>query len=1358
MKSQPHQRFNKRDRGEFAENELNKYSLITQQTLRGLDTNTGDKEKSISVVVNKVEISYGTPSIKQFILDASLGRDLFITFDFQDNAIELEVSSPSGETFNRRSKKFWCNDDFRTCRFLKAEAEAGVWIFELATNDQRQTVSYVVEAKSADPSTVPIMAATEWKSPDNPRETQKVYTSVRQGSSPVLHVSVSAKISRPNATDLTIQLKDDGLGADSFANDGIYSADFVALTGGGRYSLQVGIKSVLIIVDAHNVATSKTTVEGDESTATDTEAIIGMGGSEGNKSGLRPTGQFQRSALGQSIQVTPNTPAAIEPSTSTPVVVPADIPDVWVTDRIDLHDLARRQKEQFRDAYVEASQETDESPYIVQGSLIFTIAEPSRNAGRYLRLLLTQQFRQLVIDRCHAEEEGERLQAIRLAERIFREYRSKQKETYRENEPSRAKCLPPGTFVSVRILNPKKESKPYDEINPLPPLKNQTTFDYVSSKAKPIPVVEESYLPTRIPRGPKRPSNDQPNLTTPSVPVPAVSAALAPSIVFPSDDWSSCFDLKRVGFRFIIFCGILEETWWAVKRKLWWVDDEVARDNPDDQDDPDGHDYYDGSDDTDGHTYREDHDDVDDRDDPNGYDDHDDHDNPDDQDVPDDHDDHGDHDYPDDQDVPDDNDDPDDPDGHTDRNDHDDSRDDSLDKEPGCAKILLIQLMSFECSLCVLLKGSNTPYSPYSHPTHQHIPTPQYTNTTILEYIHITRISIAHNRQSTNTERSEGQRAISEYWRQKFVENKEPESKRIHHCQIATTWKAPIYCIFPIRNTGCPTSIVLVYCTPTSSHLYTLSLSHVLTHLVRKIYKDHFLGTFFILSTSEYFIEGPGGKNYPPNRIKDLIVTEYDQELFTVTLEWTAVGEQANVGTASEYELRYGLNGADIRKDFQNLTLVSNEMIINGADLKDPRPSGHREVVKIKLPSAFNYYSFGIVAIDKKLRYSRSEISNIVGVSFKIHTTQTTTATSTFAQTTTESAQESHPKIVLVLDVSGSMNEDRKRIKLVQGCYSFVRFGLSECSEVGIVLFNETAIISHPLTLVPRDPTARQDIVNGLPKKAGGGTSIGAGIIKALDLLGGDAKGSHIIVAADGKETNTPYIADVTERVLISKVTVHSIAITGKADNEMNGLSKKTNGRTYLVEPTDEMSFFPVFKSIGNSIEDYCESTNHCVSNRRDLFIIIEYEYKEFEVKVSSPSGATFTKKTSEEFWCNDDYKTCQFLKTDAQSGMWTVELTTEVVHANDEYQNSAILVVGVISPPKKMVLVLDTSMHINDLRRICYSFLHSRAAECFEVGIVAFNETANIALGLTRVTDVSWEDLLHVLPTNISGGTSVGA
>ncbi|ELU17798.1 hypothetical protein CAPTEDRAFT_191421 [Capitella teleta] len=189
------------------------------------------------------------------------------------------------------------------------------------------------------------------------------------------------------------------------------------------------------------------------------------------------------------------------------------------------------------------------------------------------------------------------------------------------------------------------------------------------------------------------------------------------------------------------------------------------RAKPLDQDDPDGHDYCDGSDDTDGHTYREDPDDVDDHDDhdnpddqdvPDDHDDHDDHDNPDDQD---DHDDHDDHDNPDDQDVPDDlddlddhddpddHDDHDDPDDHTDRNDHDESRDDSLDKEP--------DLRAARARDCFHLPRGN-----------QRILRGQKANV-----------------QLANT------------GGQKFAENKEPESKRIHHCQIATIWKAPILCI-----------------------------------------------------------------------------------------------------------------------------------------------------------------------------------------------------------------------------------------------------------------------------------------------------------------------------------------------------------------------------------------------------------------------------------------------------------------------------------------------------------------------------------------------------------------------------------
>ncbi|ELU17055.1 hypothetical protein CAPTEDRAFT_213526 [Capitella teleta] len=100
---------------------------------------------------------------------------------------------------------------------------------------------------------------------------------------------------------------------------------------------------------------------------------------------------------------------------------------------------------------------------------------------------------------------------------------------------------------------------------------------------------------------------------------------------------------------------------------------------------------------------------------------------------PDDHDDHDDHD---------------DPDGHTDRNDHDDSRDDSLDKES--------DLRAARARDCFHLPRGN-----------QRILRGQKANV-----------------QLANT------------GGQKFAENKEPESKRIHHCQKATIWKAPILCIY----------------------------------------------------------------------------------------------------------------------------------------------------------------------------------------------------------------------------------------------------------------------------------------------------------------------------------------------------------------------------------------------------------------------------------------------------------------------------------------------------------------------------------------------------------------------------------
>ncbi len=80
-----------------------------------------------------------------------------------------------------------------------------------------------------------------------------------------------------------------------------------------------------------------------------------------------------------------------------------DLPTVWDTDHIPLVDLQQQQQEQFADAFIEASQDIDDSPYVVENHVLYSLASPYKGAGSYPRLLLPQQYRGQVIDRAHGE-------------------------------------------------------------------------------------------------------------------------------------------------------------------------------------------------------------------------------------------------------------------------------------------------------------------------------------------------------------------------------------------------------------------------------------------------------------------------------------------------------------------------------------------------------------------------------------------------------------------------------------------------------------------------------------------------------------------------------------------------------------------------------------------------------------------------------------------------------------------------------------------------------------------------------------------------------------------------------------------
>uniref|UniRef100_A0A2K6EUF1 Uncharacterized protein n=2 Tax=Propithecus coquereli TaxID=379532 RepID=A0A2K6EUF1_PROCO len=66
-----------------------------------------------------------------------------------------------------------------------------------------------------------------------------VYARVSQGFLPVLGISVTAIIETEDGHQVTLELWDNGAGADTVKNDGIYSRYFTEYHGNGRYSLKV---------------------------------------------------------------------------------------------------------------------------------------------------------------------------------------------------------------------------------------------------------------------------------------------------------------------------------------------------------------------------------------------------------------------------------------------------------------------------------------------------------------------------------------------------------------------------------------------------------------------------------------------------------------------------------------------------------------------------------------------------------------------------------------------------------------------------------------------------------------------------------------------------------------------------------------------------------------------------------------------------------------------------------------------------------------------------------------------------------------------------------------------------------------
>ncbi|XP_038053988.1 calcium-activated chloride channel regulator 1-like [Patiria miniata] len=177
-------------------------------------------------------------------------------------------------------------------------------------------------------------------------------------------------------------------------------------------------------------------------------------------------------------------------------------------------------------------------------------------------------------------------------------------------------------------------------------------------------------------------------------------------------------------------------------------------------------------------------------------------------------------------------------------------------------------------------------------------------------------------------------------------------------------------------------------------------------------------------------------------------------------------------------------------------------------------------------------------------------------------------------------------RVVLVLDTSSSMNENRKFEKLLRASSFLLTDVLPKDTWVALVQFNATASVLAPLTKI-RYKSSRQNLLDKLPVSADGNSSMGAGILKALEVLSTNGESPQvgvILVMSDGLEDTPPFFRDVADNVRARGVVLDAMAYSAILDENFH-LPNAGGGGSFFI-PFAENGTIATEKPTAMEMED----------------------------------------------------------------------------------------------------------------------------------------------------------------------------
>lgn len=171
------------------------------------------------------------------IIDSTVGKDTFFLVTWVGESPMISLWDPNGTptgsfTVDRVSKMAYLS--------IPGTAKVGVWTYSLRTNANPETLTLTVNSRAANSSVPPIIMNAKMNKDTNSFPSPMiVYAEILQGYTPILGANVTAFIESNSGKTEVLELLDNGAGADTFKNDGVYSRYFISYSENGRYSLKV---------------------------------------------------------------------------------------------------------------------------------------------------------------------------------------------------------------------------------------------------------------------------------------------------------------------------------------------------------------------------------------------------------------------------------------------------------------------------------------------------------------------------------------------------------------------------------------------------------------------------------------------------------------------------------------------------------------------------------------------------------------------------------------------------------------------------------------------------------------------------------------------------------------------------------------------------------------------------------------------------------------------------------------------------------------------------------------------------------------------------------------------------------------